>query len=57
MKKRDVVAIILAGVLAVSASVLALAQNAAPTPEGAPAAPPRPGLVILDFKPAMAPPP
>lgn len=53
MKKSHVVAISLAGVLAVSASILAVAQNAAPTAEGAPPAPARPGLVILDFKPAM----
>ena len=51
MKKSRVVAIGLAGVLALSASMLAVAQNA--TPEAASPAPPRPGPVILDFKPAM----
>ena len=50
MKRRHAVAISLAGVFALSASILAAAQNAA-APEGAP--PARPGLVILDFKPAM----
>src|SRR5215475_12189063 len=49
MKKSRVVAISLAGALALTASVLAVAQNAAPEA----AAPSRPGLVILDFKPAM----
>jgi hypothetical protein len=53
MQKSHVVAISLAGVLAASASILAMAQNAAPTLESAPPAPARPGLVILDFKPAM----
>jgi len=51
MKQGRVVAISLAGVLALSASMMAVAQNAAP--EAAPPAPARPGLVILDFKPAM----
>jgi hypothetical protein len=51
MKESRVVAISLAGVFALSASMLAVAQNAAP--EAAPPAPARPGLVILDFKPAM----
>ena len=59
MKNRHVAAIVLAGTLALSASIIAAAQNAAPAPGAAPpaAAPPaaRPGggLVILDFKPAM----
>jgi hypothetical protein len=53
MKKHHVVATSLAGVLACSASVLAVAQNTGPTPEAAAPAPARPGLVILDFKPAM----
>jgi hypothetical protein len=56
MKKRHVAATMLAGALAFSASVLAVAQNAAPAAGGAaPTAAPRPGggLVILDFKPAM----
>lgn len=53
MKRNHVAAISLAGVLALSASILAMAQNAAPAPQGAGAAPARPGLVILDFKPAM----
>jgi hypothetical protein len=50
----------LAGALALSASIIAAAQNAAPAPgDAAPAAGPAPaarpggGLVILDFKPAM----
>jgi hypothetical protein len=47
MKNRHVVAIVLAGALALSASIIAVAQNAAPT------APPGGGLVIFDFKPAM----
>ena len=51
MKNSQVAAISLAGVLALSASIMAAAQNAAPAPETA--APARPGLVILDFKPAM----
>jgi hypothetical protein len=53
MKKRHVVAISLAGGLACSASILAGAQNTPPAPETAAPAPARPGLVILDFKPAM----
>jgi hypothetical protein len=53
MKNNQVAAISLAGVLALSASIMAVAQNAAPAPENAAPAPPRPGLVILDFKPAM----
>lgn len=51
MKKSHVAAISLAGALAVSASIIAAAQNAAPGP--AAPAPARPGLTILDFKPAM----
>jgi hypothetical protein len=53
------VAAMLAGALALSASIIAAAQNAAPAPgDAAPAAPapaarPGGGLVILDFKPAM----
>jgi hypothetical protein len=50
MKKNHAIAIGLAGVLACSTSLLTVAQNTDPAP-GAPA--PRPGLVILDFKPAM----
>jgi hypothetical protein len=55
MNKRIIAALSLAGVLALSAAVIAVAQNASPGPES-PAqtpAPARPGLVILDFKPAM----
>jgi hypothetical protein len=52
VKNHQVAAIALAGALALSASIIAAAQNAAPTPETATPAP-RPGLVILDFKPAM----
>jgi hypothetical protein len=53
MKKYHIVAISLAGGLACCASVLAVAQNTAPAPGAAAPAPTRPGLVILDFKPAM----
>lgn len=56
MKKIRVAAIALAGALALSATMIAAAQNAAPVPGNPPAAAPaRPGggLVILDFKPAM----
>src|SRR5215470_996857 len=59
MKQIHVASIGLAGVLALSASIVAVAQNAAPAPQPpapqspAPQAPARPGLVILDFKPAM----
>jgi hypothetical protein len=50
MKKGQVAAISLfAGALALSASIVAMAQ--APAPQAP--APARPGLVILDFKPAM----
>jgi hypothetical protein len=50
MKKRLVAALAMAGALAVSASIVAVAQNAPP----APAAPPAGGgLTILEFKPAM----
>jgi hypothetical protein len=51
MRKYHIVAISLAGGLACSASVLA--QNTVPAPGAAAPAPTRPGLVILDFKPAM----
>jgi hypothetical protein len=51
MKQSHVVAITLAGSLGLSASLIAAAQNAAPVPPVQ--APARPGLVILDFKPAM----
>jgi hypothetical protein len=52
MKNRHVAAVTLSGALALCASIIAAAQNAAPAPE---TAAPRPGggLVILDFKPAM----
>jgi hypothetical protein len=59
MNNRHVAAIMLAGALALSASIIAAAQNASPAPGDTPAAPPAPaarpggGLVILDFKPAM----
>jgi hypothetical protein len=53
MTKGYIVAISLAGGLACSASLLAVAQNASPAPETVTPAPARPGLVILDFKPAM----
>jgi len=47
MKNSHVAAIMLAGTLALSGSIIAAAQNAAPAPA------PGGGLVILDFKPAM----
>src|SRR5277367_2649871 len=56
MKKRNVAVAMLAGALAFSASILAVAQNAAPAAGASAAAPvarPGGGLVILDFKPAM----
>src|SRR3984893_3810562 len=53
MKNSQVAAISLAGVLALFASIMAAAQNAAPAQENAAPAPTRPGLVILDFQPAM----
>jgi hypothetical protein len=58
MKKHHLAAATLAGALALSVSIIAAAQNAAPTPgdAGAPPAPaarPGGGLVILEFKPAM----
>jgi hypothetical protein len=52
MKNRHVVAIVLTGALALSASLIAVAQNAEP-PRGDAAAAARPGLTILEFKPAM----
>ncbi len=51
MKKGPIIAILLAGALALPLSIIAVAQNT-PAPENAPA-PARPGLTILDFKPAM----
>jgi len=51
MKTSHIAALSLVGALMLSASVIAVAQNAAPSPEAP--APARPGLVILDFKPAM----
>jgi hypothetical protein len=53
MKKGHIVALSLAGGLACSASLLAVAQNTGPGPGTVAPAPARPGLVILDFKPAM----
>jgi len=52
MKMHHVVATSLAGLLVCSATLLAVAQNTGTAPTAAPA-PARPGLVILDFKPAM----
>jgi hypothetical protein len=52
MKKGHVAAIMLAGALALPVSIIAAAQNAPAAPNSAPA-PARPGLTILDFKPAM----
>lgn len=51
MKKNYMIAIGVAGGLVWSGSMLAVAQNTAPAP--AAPAPARPGLVILEFKPAM----
>jgi hypothetical protein len=53
MKQSHVAAVSLAGVLALSASIIASAQNTAPGSQAQGQAPARPGLVILDFKPAM----
>jgi hypothetical protein len=58
MQSRLFATIILAGALALSASIIAVAQSTAPAGEAAPAAPapaarPGGGLSILDFKPAM----
>jgi hypothetical protein len=58
MKNRRIAAIVLAGALALSAPIIAAAQNTAPgeggaAPAAAPAPAARPGLVILEFKPAM----
>ena len=59
MKSRYFAAIVLAGLLAPSASFIAAAQTPAPAGEAAPAggtapaARPAGGLAILDFKPAM----
>src|SRR5579859_645900 len=52
MKKGHIVAIVLMGAAALSLPIVAAAQNT-PAPQGAAPAPARPGLVILDFKPAM----
>jgi hypothetical protein len=52
MRKGYVAALMLAGALALPVSIIAAAQNA-PAPQNAAPAPARPGLVILDFKPAM----
>ncbi|SRR5579871_1781256 len=51
MKPIHIAVISLAGAVALCASIIAAAQNASPGPQ--PQAPSRPGLVILDFKPAM----
>jgi hypothetical protein len=53
MKNSQIAAISLTGVLVLFASIMAAAQNAAPAQENAAPAPARPGLVILDFRPAM----
>src|SRR5271165_6591275 len=52
MKRGHVAAAMLAGAFALGASLFAQAQNPAPAPEAAPPAA-RPGLTILEFKPAM----
>jgi hypothetical protein len=53
MRKHHFVAAVLTGALAAGASIMAAAQNTAPAPGDAAAPAARPGLVILDFKPAM----
>jgi hypothetical protein len=60
MRSRHFAALTLAGALGLSASMMAVAQNAAPAPgdvapaaEPAPAARPGGGLVVLEFRPAM----
>ncbi len=55
MQNRLLAAIILAGALTASASIIAVAQNTAPAGDAPPAAPAaRPGGVnVLDFRPAM----
>jgi hypothetical protein len=53
MKTSYIAALSLAGALALSASVIAVAQNPTPTPVAPAAAPARPGLVVLDFKPGL----
>ena len=52
MKKHQVAAV-LVGALALTASLVAVAQSPTPQPPAAAAAPAGGGLVILDFKPAM----
>jgi hypothetical protein len=52
MKMHHVVITSLAGMFVCAATLLAVAENSGPAP-GAASAPARPGLVILDFKPAM----
>jgi hypothetical protein len=49
MKTGRIAALSLACMFALSADVIAIAQDASPDPQ----TPARPGLVILDFKPAM----
>jgi hypothetical protein len=52
MKNRHVAAVTLSGALALCASIIAAAQNAAPAPEtAAPAPRPGGGLVILSSRP------
>jgi hypothetical protein len=57
MKTPRIAALSIACLLALSASVIAVAQNPtpgpAPNPETPAAAPARPGLVVLDFKPGL----
>jgi hypothetical protein len=51
MRKRHIAATALGGALGLSMSLIATAQNAPAPGDAAPA--PRPGLTILEFKPAM----
>jgi hypothetical protein len=57
MKTPRIAALSIACLLALSTSVIAVAQNPtpgpAPNPETPAAAPARPGLVVLDFKPGL----
>jgi hypothetical protein len=53
MKTSQIAALSLASALALSVSVVAVAQNPAPSPEAPAAAPARPGLTVLDFKPGL----
>ena len=53
MNTSHIAALSVAGVLALSASVIAVAQIPVPAPQAPAAAPARPGLTVLDFKPGL----